>query len=359
MSAAPSAAPGPPLPIPPEKQRPTDIVFFHLASYNDVMYHNSILSNVLHTIGQKDDKAYIAYSLYLASPRTTEHYPTGPPLPPSCDPIPFTLRGVLSCLARVRRQRRAQKTQLTNVEPLERNGVVYARIREQVFRLYDGQPPSMAGLEGPKRSSSGGSGGGKRIKGLKRAGDEDGDDRMDEDDEDDLKAVGSSGGLSTPSMSRNLSASSDDSVPGSPGGSPPSSASSEPDMLDHLLNASAAVNGSEVKLMRVKQRREAEKERRRKRMREGGDGTTKVKEMKVKVEVDDKKDAEKAQEKGRDEAGAKGKEAAGQAVNGGGGSEKVGEQERERAERLYSKLSESGSALPDRDTFLKLWEACR
>ena len=365
-AAAPSATPGPP-PIPPEKQRPTDVVFFYLASYNDVMYHNSILSNVLHTIGQKDDKAYIPYSLYLASPRTTEHYPTGPPLPPTCDPIPFTLRGVLSCLARVRRQRRAQKTQLTNVEPLERNGVVYARIREQVFRLYDGQPPSMAGLEGPKRSSSGGSGGGsgKRGKSIKRADDDD-DDRMDEDDEDDskdTKAAGSSSGLATPGLARNLSASSDDSVPGSPGSSPPSSASSEPDMLDHLLNASAAVNGSEVKMMRVKQRREAEK--RRKRMRESGEGKTKVKEMKVKVEGDkadkeaDSKSGATGKEKEKEEkekSGSGGKEVVEKAVNGGSG-EKVVEQERQRAERLYSKLSEYGKGLPDRDTFLKLWEA--
>ena len=355
-----AAAPGPPLPIPPEKQRPTDVVFFYLASYNDVMYHNSILSNVLHTIGQKDDKAYIPYSLYLASPRTTEHYPTGPPLPPSCDPIPFTLRGVLSCLARVRRQRRAQKTQLTSVEPLERNGVVYARIREQVFRLYDGQPPSMAGLEGPKRSSSGGSGSTRRNKGLKRADDEDGDDRMDEDNDHDSKA--GSSGLATPGLARNLSASSDDSVPGSPGSSPPSSASSEPDMLDHLLNASAAVNGSEVKLLRVKQRREAEKERRRKRMREDGDARGKAaKEMKVKVDGDKGEKGEKSEkENGKEKEKAESdKEAAGKSVNGS--SEKVEQEQRERAaraERLYSKLSELGSALPDRDTFLKLWEAC-
>lgn len=342
------------------------MVFFHLASYNDVMYHNSILSNVLHTIGQKDDKAYIPYSLYLASPRTTEHYPTGPPLPPSCDPIPFTLRGVLSCLARVRRQRRAQKTQLTSVEPLERNGVVYARIREQVFRLYDGQAPSMTGLEGPKRSSSNGSsaGGSRRSTSVKRsstasaAGDEGGDDRMmDDGDDDDVKAAGSSGGsvLGTPSMTRSVSASSDDSVPGSPSSSP----SSEPDMLEHLLNASAAVNGSEVKMMKVK-RREAEKERRRKRLREGGDSAAKsnTKESKVKLEGDKadskggEKDAKEAADGGAPSVSTEQAGANGVSSSGGNGNEK----QRERVERLYSKLSEQGSTLPDRDAFFKLWE---
>ena len=360
-SGSPAVAPGPQLPIPPEKQRPTDVVFFYLASYNDVMYHNSILSNVLHTIGQKDDKAYISYSLYLASPRTTEHYPTGPPLPRACDPIPFTLRGVLSCLARVRRQRRAQKTQLTGVEPLERNGVVYARIREQVFRLYDGQPPSMTGLDGPKRGSS--SGGGKGGKGAKQEPGDDGDDRMDEDDEDDAKTSGGAGGLGATGLSRSLSASSDDSVPGSPGS--PSSAS-EPDMLDHLLNASAAVNGSEVKLMRAKQRREAE--RRRKRLRDeaaagGSDGKGKGKEARLKVEGADGKGekeggkGEKSEEE-KKKAESEAKEAAEKKAKGD--AEKAAEQERERVEKFYGKLSEQGSsALPDRDTFLKLWAESR
>ena len=340
-----AVAPSPPLPIPPEKQRPTDVVFFYLASYNDVMYHNSILSNVLHTIGQKDDKAYIPYSLYLASPRTTEHYPTGPPLQPACDPVPFTLRGVLSCLARVRRQRRAQKTQLTNVEPLERNGVVYARIREQVFRLYDGQPPSMSGLE-VKRNSSGGSAGSsaRRSRSSKQA---DNGDAMDDADFDGPVSYNGVTIDVTPSMGRSVSASSDDSVPGSPGDSPPST-SSEPDMLDHLLNASAAVNGSDAKLQKVKQRREAEKEKRRKRRREGVDQTKEDSEKEVRVRTDG---TDKAAETGEKRAGA-----VGGASGVSGGEKRV--QERERAERLYSKLNEHGSSLPDRDTFLKLWEAC-